>query len=538
MSPKSQLGDLVDSYLDLKWHVDPVEATGAGVASHDGRLGAYRDEDVSQFIAALKSLGAAFEECEIGSLEDEIDRTAVLNDLRVTIHRFERERPQTKDPSFWITHALEGLYLLLALRDRPADHRRRAVADRVAAIPGFLEHARSTLESCPTPFLATAAEVTHAGGLLVDQVREEFVPSEEANFADACEAAKAALSSFADHLDSLSTEEASGDFAIGERAFNFRLQYEHAIQAVASEIWRYGHSLIDEVESQLDELAKDISPAVRWPDLVHRLRGTHPAADELVQAYKDGMERAYRFVEHEDLVTIPDGSLEVVPTPAFLRPLIPFAAYQPPGAFSEDRTGWFYVTQPSGDTAQADVDRALRDHCTYEIACTSLHEGVPGHHLQFLRAQTQTRKVRKVLGTPLTIEGWALYCEDLMDESGFYQNREERFFQRLALMWRAVRVVVDVGLHTRGMSFDEAVDLLVNRVHFDAKSAGAEVRRYCAHPAYQLCYAVGRRELKALRDAYRERTGGEYTLRKFHDAVLSYGGLPVSLIRWGMGLGS
>jgi uncharacterized protein (DUF885 family) len=104
------------------------------------------------------------------------------------------------------------------------------------------------------------------------------------------------------------------------------------------------------------------------------------------------------------------------------------------------------------------------------------------------------------------------------------------------LLWRALRIVLDVGLHTRGMIFDEAVDLLVNRVHFERKNAEAEVRRYCAYPAYQLCYAVGRRELRALREAYRRAQGASYTLRGFHEATLQYGGLPVSLMRWGMGL--
>jgi uncharacterized protein (DUF885 family) len=86
------------------------------------------------------------------------------------------------------------------------------------------------------------------------------------------------------------------------------------------------------------------------------------------------------------------------------------------------------------------------------------------------------------------------------------------------------------------MTFDEAVAMLVERVGFDRSQAQSEVRRYCAEPTYQLCYAVGFRELMALRAAYEEAHGPDYSLRRFHDEVLEYGGLPVSLIRWGMGL--
>src|SRR5439155_23065330 len=233
---------------------------------------------------------------------------------------------------------------------------------------------------------------------------------------------------------------------------------------------------------------------------------------------------------------IPEAPLDVVPTPAFMRPVIPFAAYDSPGAYSSDRTGWFYVTVPDPKLPPGVQARVLREHCRHELAGTALHEAYPGHHLQLVHAQQQPSETRKNVWTPVTSEGWALYCEEMMGEEGFYRGPEERFFQRVHLLWRALRILLDVGLHTRGMTFDEAVQLLVDRVHFDRRNAEVEVRRYCANPAYQLCYAVGRRELRDLRDAYRAARGNDYSLRGFHDAVLRYGGLPLSLTRWGLGL--
>jgi uncharacterized protein (DUF885 family) len=102
------------------------------------------------------------------------------------------------------------------------------------------------------------------------------------------------------------------------------------------------------------------------------------------------------------------------------------------------------------------------------------------------------------------------------------------------LLWRAIRVVLDIGLHTRGMTPAEAVDYMVEHLPIERRSAEAEVRRYCAWPTYQLCYAVGRRELLQLREDWREATGPDFDPRRFHDTLLSYGGLPVSLARWGM----
>ena len=531
-----EFAQLVDSYLDLKWHLDPVEATGAGVQEHDHRFGAFGADELKQSLAALKALSNALEGAVMNSLQDEIDRTALLGDLRVTIHRFEHERQQERNPLFWVSHVLEGLYLLLVLRDRSREHRSRAATERLKAIPAFLNVALETLESCPTVLLDTAADVAMTGSALIDEVATDLQPRDGSDFESASEAAQEALVVFSDRLRTDSAAGQNGAIGIGEEAFNFRLHYEHALNASAPELWRYGGKLVEQTESKLADLAAHMDPGAAWPDLVDRLRREHPDAEELVDAYGVEMERSRQFVLENDLVALPDGILEVVSTPDFLRPLIPFAAYQPPGAFSEDKTGWFYVTQPDRAASSEEANRQLRDHCVHELACTALHEGYPGHHLQFLSAQAQPRPVRKVVHTALTVEGWALYCEEMMGEHGFYRGKEEQLFRLLALLWRAVRVVIDVGIHTRGMTFSDAVNVLVGKIHFDTASAEAEVRRYCAYPAYQLCYAVGSRELMALRNDYRNAAGGSYSERQFHMDVLSYGGLPVSLLRWGMGL--
>ena len=533
---RSGFQDLVASYLDLRWQMDPVAATTAGLTEHDHRLGCFTVDDVRQYVAALRSLAGALEEIELDGLEEEIDRTALLDDVRVTIHRFTTERVHRTNPSFWVEHALEGLYHLLARRDRPLEHRARSAAQRLAAVPGFLAAARETLEECPRVFIETAMSVASGAEVLIEEVAGQLRPPGDDGFDRTVQEARGAVNAFATFLGKELTDSADGGYAIGEEAFNFRLHHEHALRAVAPELWRYGLHLAEEVEAELNAMAAKIAPGTPWPDLVDRLRGTHPPAEQLVSAYAAEMERARRFVLERDLVPIPEGPLDVIETPAFLKPLIPYAAYQPPGPFARDRTGWFYVTPPDAQHDAPTRERMLRDHCVHELASTALHEGYPGHHLQFLTAQQQERTVRKFIGTPLTIEGWALYCEEMMGEEGFYRGVEERFFQRVHLLWRALRIVLDVGLHTRGMSFDEAVDVLVNRVHFERKNAEAEVRRYCAYPAYQLCYAVGRRELKVLREAYRRAQGASFSLRGFHEAALQYGGLPVSLMSWGMGL--
>ena len=536
-----RLDDLARSYFDLRWHLDPVGASQAGVTSHDGRLGRYGKDILTPHLAALKALSGALEEATTDTLDEEIDRTALLNDVRVTVARFEKEKPQTKNPEFWISHLLNGLHVLLARRDAAPDQRARALLERLEDVPAFLDEARATVTN-PVRVFCQTGRLMSAGGLLL--VREAGAAASEAatdvtgdgdRLSAAVAGATAALESFSRDLDRWG-DSAGEQFALGEDEFNFRLHYEHALRDTAPELWRYGHHLKEEVEADIAARAAKLDAKRSWRDLIVHLRQNHPSAAELVPAYANAMERARAFVAAKNLVALPAGGVEVKVTPDFLRPLIPFAAYDSPGAFSTDRTGSFYVTTPDPALSPAQQDRILSDHCRWEMSATALHEGYPGHHLQTMYAQAQASPVRKLVSTPLTQEGWALYCEELMAEQGFYQTEEELLFQRVHLLWRAMRVLLDVGLHTRGMTFEHAVDQLVDTFGVDRANAQAEVRRYCAWPAYQICYAVGRRELLALREDFKQAQGGAYTVRRFHDAIVPYGGLPVSLIRWGLGL--
>ncbi len=527
------------SYFDLHWQLDPVAATQAGVTAHDGRYGRFSPAALAPHLAALKAIAAALEEATVVDLDAEIDRTALLNEIRVTLRRFERLRPQATNPEFWLSHLLSGLHHLLLAADRSPEVKAAAALARLEDIPALLDDARATLVEPVRVFVETALRMIEGGRLLVGEVAAALgaaAPARAGQLQAAAERADAALDAFERDLERW-LETGGEHFAIGEDAFDFLLHYQHALRDTAPELWRYGHRLKEEIEADLQHRAARLDGGRTWHEVVERLRADHPSAGELVDAYAKAMARARDFVAERDLAPIPEAPLGVIPTPPFLRPVVPYAAYDSPGAYAGDRAGRFYVTVPDPRLPRDQQERILRDHCRYELAATALHEGYPGHHLQLVTAKGLPSHVRKNLWTPLTVEGWALYCEDMMAEQGFYSSQEELFFQRVHLLWRAMRILLDVGLHTRGMTPEQAVDQMVQGLHVERGNAEAEVRRYCAWPAYQLCYAVGRRELLSLRDDFRAARGSAFTLRAFHDAVLPYGGLPVTLIRWGLGLG-
>jgi uncharacterized protein (DUF885 family) len=525
---------IYQSYFDLRWHFNPAAATESGIIAQNERLGDYDVDSMRAHLAAFRSLSLAVEELEPDDVEAEIDRTALLSEIRSTLFRFQHEQPHIRNPTFWLSHLYNALYGLLDRQDAPPHQLAAAGIARLRAAPAFLAAAVATLRE-PAPILVeTAASMIEGGEILIGMLAafcREHMVGEEADVAAA--EAEAALARFGVALKTeLATSEDDQAFAIGEEQFNRRLHFEYALTGSAPELWRYGLHLVEEVEANLVQLARSLDGGVSWRMLAERLRQEFPIGNDPVSACRGEMEQARAFVDQREIVSLPPALLEVVPTPVFLRPLIPFAAYSPPGAFSADRTGRFFVT-PWLPGYRRPANRSAA-----ELASMVIHEGYPGHHLHMLTSQELPSLVRRVVWSPLTVEGWALYCEDMMGEEGYYQDPSVRFFQQIHLLWRAVRVILDVGLHTRGMSPDAAIVYLLDKVPITHAEAVAEVRRYCGSPGYQICYAVGRREILSLREDYRIRAGVSYSLRGFHDALLAYGGLPVSLARWGMGLQS
>jgi uncharacterized protein (DUF885 family) len=242
-------------------------------------------------------------------------------------------------------------------------------------------------------------------------------------------------------------------------------------------------------------------------------------------------------VRRKKLVTFPPGeTIEVVPTPAFARPVIPYAAYLTPAPFETEQKGLFWATPPDSSLSKKEQAEVLADHSKPSLAITALHEAYPGHHLQLAIANRLDRRLRFLYTTSVMAEGWALYCEEMMYEQGFYKSPASRLLQLKDLLWRACRVTLDVSLHTGAMTFEEAVDFLVTKAKLQRPNAAAEVRRYCATPTQPQSYVVGKLLILELLDDYKAARGDGFKLKTFHDELLSHGTIPVDLIRKEMGI--
>ncbi len=231
------------------------------------------------------------------------------------------------------------------------------------------------------------------------------------------------------------------------------------------------------------------------------------------------------FVREHELVTLPEEDCEVVETPPFDRALNSFAAYIAPGPFEQDQRGQLWVTPVDTAAPRAQQVEQLEEHCNYLYPVTAAHEAYPGHHVQLVRANHVGSRWRRHFSSSIFAEGWALYCEELMNEAGYYSDPRVRLFQLKDRLWRAARVINEIGIHCYNLPLDDAARFLVDKVGMTHAAARAETRRYIAEPGQPMSYLIGELEVRRLREKFRS-----LSLREFHDLLLDSGTIPFVLV--------
>jgi uncharacterized protein (DUF885 family) len=191
------------------------------------------------------------------------------------------------------------------------------------------------------------------------------------------------------------------------------------------------------------------------------------------------------------------------------------------------------VTLPLPGDPEGVRRERLQGHPRAGIAVIACHEGYPGHHLQLATAADHPSPARKAARSNVFIEGWGLYVEELMTELGYLDSPETRLLRLKDLLWRAARVVVDVGLSCGEMSFEQAIAFMIDGPKLERPNAVGEVRRYTLNPLQPSSYALGRDAILVLRATAKTRGWG---MRRFHDALLGAGSLPPKLLAAEVGI--
>ena len=527
--------------LERLLELNPVLATQLGDHRWDDRLGDYTlealESEQHEVLDGLSEFQAM--ETEGFPADAQIDHTLLIRILQSVIRNYERVEGHRRNPGMVVDEALGGVFLLILRDFAPLPERLRSALGRTREVGRVLEEGKANIvpEKTPPIWVEVALEQTRQGPALfsglLPALAAQAAPELEDDLTEAGQAATEAIQAYTDFLENEVAPAAAGDFAAGEELFNEKLREEHLVAYDADELLEIGWEQFRETEAQMEALAEEIDPDKSVKELLEEAKDDHPTAEGLLDAYEEAMDAARQYVIDHDIVSIPEGeTLTIVETPTYLRPIIPYAAYMPPGILSEEQEGIFLVTPVDPAADEEEKEEKLRGHYFAKLPITALHEAYPGHHLQLVWSNRQEQVARRMgsfLST-LFIEGWAFYCEELMEQLGYIDDPIQRLGRLSDQLWRAGRIIIDASLHTKGMSVDEAVAFLVEKCRLEPGDARAEVRRYTSTPTQPQSYLMGKLAILDLVEDYRS-ANPDASLREVHDAIMACGSLPPRLMR-------
>lgn len=516
----------------------PSMATQMGIHTWDDRLMDCSHDAIALILSELQGFLTAFLRYNTGdfSKDTRIDHTLAVQLVKSFIRDIAVNEAYLRNPGFYLDEVMNGVFGLVMKDFAPLPERLTNLLQRVAAVPRVLAVAQNNLQPTRVPLVWAEVTLEQAGmgselfmNILpaiaeTDELKQELM--------SVGKSAAIAMDNFAAFLKKKVIPVATGDFATGESLFNELLCENHMVNYDSEELLATGWSLFQETKELMKKLAMETNPQKTIEEIIEEAKADHPTAEGLLAAHREAMESARRFVVEHQIATIPEGeSLSVVATPLFMRPLIPFAAYLPPGIYEQELIGIFLVTPPSPDDPPEIAESKLRGQHYAKLPITALHEAYPGHHLQLAVAAkygTTARKMGMSLSS-LFIEGWAFYCEELMEQVGYINQPAQRLGRLHDQLWRAGRIILDVSLHTKGMTVQQAVDFLVEQCQLDPGNALAEVRRYTMMPTQPQSYLMGKLEILKIVDEYRRRNPSA-SLREMHDDILACGSLTPKLL--------
>jgi uncharacterized protein (DUF885 family) len=551
-----QFESLAQRYLREAPEQSPVSATALGDHRFDDRL-----DDVS---AAGWQARLTFSELYLAALES-IDRTKLSRanqvDALLLIHDLESDRWKFQtlqdfrwNPLVYTRIAGDGLYGLLAREFAPAPERLKNLAKRLDELPRFLAQVREVLEPARVPkiFAETAAKQNAGLKSMLEGEITAQVASLPADQQDAFKAsvakARSAVSQHQIWLEKRLTPEAKGDFRLGPELYDQKLAFALFSPLSRREIRERAESELAATRASMYEIATVVLkgkrgnvPTPAKPSAAQQQRAIkaalelayaeRPKRDEVLDAARASLVDATQFVREKNIVTVPDEPLEIIVMPEFQQG-VALAYCDSPGALEAGQKTFYAVSPIPAQWTRAQTDSFLREYNTRSIHNLTIHEAMPGHYLQLAHANKYPSTLRKVLASGPFIEGWAVYTERVMIDQGYMNG--DPLMKLIQLKWylrSIVNALLDQAVHVDGISRDAAMKLMTESGFQEEREAAGKWTRAQLTSAQLPVYFVGAQEHMALRAEAEQRQGAAFSLREYHDKVLSYGSPPVRFAR-------
>jgi uncharacterized protein (DUF885 family) len=534
----------------------PVSATGLGDHRFDDRLDDVGPAGWQERLTFSELYLQALESIDRSNLTraNQVDALLLRHDLEYDRWKYQTLQEHRWNPLVYTRIAGDGLYNLLARDFAPLPERLRNLGKRLDEMPRFLAQVREVLEPARVPKVHAETAARQNAGLiaLLDGEVTAQVTTLPAAEQDALRAsiakARSAISQHQIWLEKRLTPEAKGDFRLGEALYDQKLAFALFSPLSREEIRTRAESELAATRAAMYEIARVVlegkrgsprtpekpSPAQQQMAIKAALElayAERPERDAVLDAARATLADTTRFVREKNIVTVPDEPLEIIAMPEFQQG-VALAYCDSPGALEAGQKTFYAVSPIPAQWTRAQTDSFLREYNTRSIHNLTIHEAMPGHYLQLAHANQYPSTLRAILASGPFIEGWAVYAERVMVEQGYMGG--DPLMKLIQLKWylrSIVNALLDQAVHVDGISRQAAMKLLTESGFQEEREAAGKWTRAQLTSAQLPVYFVGAQEHFALRAEAEQRMGAGFSLKEYHDRLLSFGSPPVRFAR-------
>ncbi len=548
--------NLADEYISDLTNFSPVFATMVGDHSADGELDNVDSDARNETLSLYREYKAALAALDRNELSraNQVDYELLFHEIESSIWSIETLQEWAWNPLYYVDRSGSAIYALMARDFAPIEQRLLAAASRLEQLPRFLEQARGSIKSDRVPKIHAETAIKQNPGLssiieamIVPQM-EALTTEQRARLNAAIETARDALADHQTWLEEELLPRANGDFRIGAELYDIKLAFALNSPLSRKQITARAEQEYEAVRNRMYEVAKEVyakkHPFTAFPDnpdesykqaiiraALEEAYRQLPPRDGIVEIAKQYLQQASDFVVEHNLVTMPEEPVEIIIMPEFQRG-VAIAYLDPPGPLDRDQPAFYAVAPLPEDWTDEQAESFLREYNLLSLQDLTIHEGVPGHYLQIALSNRYPSPLRSVLWSGPFVEGWAVYAEEMMIENGYMDG--DPLMKLINLKWylRAItNAIIDSAIHVDGMTREAAMKLMVEGGFQEEREAAGKWVRAQLTSAQLSTYFVGYLEHIEMREAVREKWGDDFTLRRYHDQVLSYGSPPARFVR-------
>ena len=568
--PNARFMALATEFIHASLAMVPSNASAAGYHEHRDATGL-----VVHLDAVLDDLSAAGYEAQERFYREWRGRFAAtpkrmlgpqeaadwqLIDDQIALQLLEYQRIQNTrhNPTVQVETIGNALFLPLTQEYASKETRVGHVLSRLEQVPRALEQARGTLLDADPIFIKVAVEENEGNIDLIERTIRSAVPDGsplKAQYDKAAPSAIAAVKRFNEWLSSgLAGRKTDRTWRLGKALYDEKFRYALGASSTPGQVLADAEAELVHTRAEMMQLALPLH-AQWWPghgehanlagedrenavlgEVLQRVSDDHPPRAELLDAVSKDLERITAFIRDRQIVGLsPRDNLRVMPTPPFMRGIYSVAGFHGAPPLEPTAEAEYRVTPIDSATPDAKAESKLREYNRWVLLWLTIHEALPGHYIQAEHANDIRPEGRKLLrnlfGNGAYVEGWAEYIADVMVDAGF-ADRDPRFQISRKKVWlRAIaNSILDVKLHTMGLSDQEALDLMQKRCFQTPAEAEGKLQRAKLSSVQLPTYFTGAREWWKFRERYERSAGPGFDLMKFHDEALDLGPLPVAVV--------